>query len=125
MGDHDVALPDHALDLDAQLGELRGETVDEGDKRIGAVGCMGVVLDVLRAEILLDGLLRLLGVESELVVLSHGLLVVLDVAHESCSPRSAPHIARRATSTASVACLQPGQSPVQRLHPLSERLVLV
>ena len=87
VGDHDVALPHHPLDLDAQLGELGGETVNEGDKRIGAVGCLGVVLDVLRAEVLLDGLLRPLGVECELVVLSHGLLVVLDVAHGGSSPR--------------------------------------
>jgi hypothetical protein len=45
------------------------------------LGSLRIVLDVLRAEVLLDGLLGLLGVECELVELNYGLLVALDVGH--------------------------------------------
>ena len=81
VGNDDVAVADHTLDLDTQFGELPGKPGDEADERIGTVGSLRIVLDVLRAEILLDGLPGLLGVECELVELNHGLLVALDVGH--------------------------------------------
>src|SRR5215216_4948147 len=62
-------------------GELPSEPGYKADECIGTVGCLRVVLDVLRAEELLDGLLGLLGVEGELIELNRGLLVALDVGH--------------------------------------------
>src|SRR5437762_981864 len=70
-----------ALELEGQLGELSGEGAGVADDRFRAVGRLRGVLDGLRAEILLDGLLGLLGVEGEVVVLDYGLLVALHVAH--------------------------------------------
>jgi hypothetical protein len=42
VGDDDVALTDHALYVDAQLGELPSEAGDEADERIGTVGSTAV-----------------------------------------------------------------------------------
>src|SRR5215217_8421030 len=41
VGHYHVALSDGALDLEAHLGELLGETLNETDERLEAVGCLG------------------------------------------------------------------------------------
>ena len=65
---HDVAVSEDAADVDARLGER----LHEPDECLLAIGSLWVVLDVLRADILLDSLLRLLAVERELVELDQG-----------------------------------------------------
>src|SRR5215213_2753173 len=41
VGHYHVALGQGALDLQAHLGELLGETLNETDERLEAVGCLG------------------------------------------------------------------------------------
>src|SRR5215218_4727139 len=72
VGDDEVALADHALDVDVQLRELRREALDEVDEGLEAVGRLRVVLDVDGPAVLGDRLLWLLVVERGRVVGDHG-----------------------------------------------------
>jgi hypothetical protein len=83
VGHYHVALGQGALDLETHLGELLGETLNETDERLEAVGGLGVVLDVVRTTVLLCRLGGLPLVEGHVVVGDNRLLVGLGVGHRS------------------------------------------
>ena len=52
MCHHEIALANDSFDLDVQLRELFGESLDELHERIGSVWGLRVVLNVFRAHVL-------------------------------------------------------------------------
>lgn len=79
---HDeIAFGHDPFDVDAQLRELALEPGDEFDERLGAVGGLWVVLDVLRSDVLVHGVLRPAVVERHGVEAADDFLVALDVGH--------------------------------------------
>ena len=82
VGHDEIALGDHPLDLQAELGELSPVPPHEPDERLRAVRRLRVVLDVPVAQVTLDGALGIAVVERLLVERSNRLLVLLQIRHD-------------------------------------------
>ena len=111
MQHDEVALGDDTLEVDALPGELPRHSLEVLDERVLAVGYFRVVLNVLFARVLLDGLGRTTLIEHQIVELSHHLLVSLcPITHAELHTG----FAAQRTGRSAAAALGPGRLALLR-----------
>src|SRR5262249_20058381 len=75
---HEIALRNHAHELDVLAGIVLGRLLEVSDESLLAVADARIVLDIVCAHIALDGFARPRLIEHQVVELGHGALVAFE-----------------------------------------------